>query len=124
MYSGNGKYMKNFCHYNLIRILLVSITDSTCQTIDNYPCSFPFKYQGKDHFYCSFLSRKDISEGKVWCAIDNDVKSIGECKSFCPERELYYFLQGAQRNSRPPAASLLNGSTTRSATGIKNPQTS
>ena len=95
MYSGNGKYRKNFCHHNLIKIWLVSITDSTCQTIDNYPCSFPFKYQGKDHFYCSFLSRKDISEGKVWCAI----KSIGECKSFCPERKLYHKILGC-RDSR------------------------
>ena len=49
---------------------------------------FPFEFEGEDHHLCSFLPRNDIPSDKRWCAIDNDVKSVGECKPICPKRNI------------------------------------
>ena len=64
------------------------ISETICQTVDNFPCQLPFSYKGKDHSYCSFVTREedDIAPGALWCAIDNEVKSVGECKSNCDKR--------------------------------------
>ena len=53
-----------------------------CQTIDNYDCTFPFKFDGHTFWTCSDSEKDGISP---WCPTDADVnggefKSIGECK--------------------------------------------
>ena len=64
------------------------ISEAICQTVDNYDCHFPFTWNGRIHTHCSFVSRDDITPGQLWCGIDQDAKSVGECKknSYCPKR--------------------------------------
>ena len=81
----NGDYSfkisTNFSTY-VTRLFFGS--DSTCQTIDNFNCTFPFKYEGSTFWTCSDSIKDGVSP---WCATDADTngtfKSIGECKPNC-----------------------------------------
>ena len=65
------------------------LSGSTCQTIDNLDCIFPFEYEGHIYWTCTDTTRSDLTVGIQWCATDaNDVgkfKSFGMCKSNCPK---------------------------------------
>ena len=58
-----------------------------CQTIDNFDCIFPFKYENHTYWSCSDAQRNDLPDGSQWCATDTDqtghFKSVGECKPNC-----------------------------------------
>ena len=66
---------------------LLHVSETICQTVDNYDCQFPFTYQGKEHYYCTSAHNDEIDSGR-WCSIiDNESKSVGGCKSSCPKRK-------------------------------------
>ena len=66
-----------------------------CQTIDNYNCKFPFKYNGHTYWTCSDEARNDVPNGLRWCATDSNeeghFKSVGVCKSNCQESKYRAF---------------------------------
>lgn len=60
-----------------------------CQTVDNYDCTFPFVYDGMSHWTCITSPRTGVPKDSRWCATDANqtgaFKSVGECKTNCPE---------------------------------------
>ena len=61
------------------------LTDiSSCETINNDQCTFPFTFDGQIYSGCTDTWNNDIPSGKFWCGTDRNSKSVGECKSNCP----------------------------------------
>ena len=52
-------------------------------TIDNHACIFPFEYEDKTFYSCTYQPRMDLPPGSLWCAIDESYKSVGICKDSC-----------------------------------------
>lgn len=88
LYHGNGTYNFKFTKSVIQKAHHKLISDTICQTTDNYKCNFPFEYNGRKHYFCTFEDHPEINPGKLWCAIDEDIKSVGECKTNCDKCKL------------------------------------
>ena len=68
------------------------IIDTFCQTIDNFNCTYPFFHEGNEYWTCIDSPMSGLSKGTLWCPTDANkngkFKSVGECKSNCPQGEL------------------------------------
>ena len=56
----------------LLTLLVVVTTTqgwNTCYTTNNEECVFPFTYQGKTHYKCTYDSSDN---GRAWCATKTD----------------------------------------------------